>query len=158
MMDFKIANPSNGRSGGVILFWKKEVIIQQIFSAPNYIDVRVVEGTNKIWRLTGIYGEPRLQDKYKTWDKLRDLHNQYDLPWVVIGNFNEICFSHEKDGGNARPPRFMQAFREALDDCGLEDLGFTGDPFTWKCGRMRQRLDRVVATNSWSLMHPGAVL
>jgi endonuclease/exonuclease/phosphatase family metal-dependent hydrolase len=77
---------------------------------------------------------------------------------VVIGDFNEICFSHEKDGGNARPPRFMQAFREALDDCGLEDLGFTGDPFTWKHRRMRQRLDRAVATNSWSLMHPGAVL
>jgi hypothetical protein len=27
-MDFKIVNPSNGRSGGVILFWKKEVVIQ----------------------------------------------------------------------------------------------------------------------------------
>jgi hypothetical protein len=107
----------------------------------------VVEGTNKIWRLTGIYGEARWQDKYKTWDKLRELHNQYDLPWVVIGDFNEICFSHEKDGGNARRPRFMQVFRDALDDCGLEYLGFTGDPFTWKHGRIRQRLDRAVATN-----------
>jgi hypothetical protein len=65
-MDFKIVNPSNGRSGGVILFWKKEVAIQQIFSAPNYIDVRVIENHDKVWRLTGIYGEPRWQDKYKT--------------------------------------------------------------------------------------------
>jgi exonuclease III len=28
-MDFKIVNPSNGRSGGVVLFWKKELQIQQ---------------------------------------------------------------------------------------------------------------------------------
>ena len=55
-MDFKIVNPSDGRSGGVILFWKKEIVIQQLFLAPKYIDVRVVESVGKVWRLTGIYG------------------------------------------------------------------------------------------------------
>jgi hypothetical protein len=52
----------------------------------------------------------------------------------------------------------MQAFHDALGDCGLEDLGFSGDPFTWKCGRLRQRLDWVVATHSWSVQHLSAVL
>jgi hypothetical protein len=51
---------------------------------------------------------------------------------VVIGDFNEIAFSHEKYGANDRPPSYMQAFQDALDDCGLEDLGFSGDPFMWK--------------------------
>jgi hypothetical protein len=89
---------------------------------------------------------------------LRELKVNNDLPWVVIGDFNEIAFSHEKDGGNDRPPSYMQVFREALDDCGLEDLGFSGDPFTWKHGRLRQRLDRAVATHTWSVQHPGVVL
>jgi hypothetical protein len=106
-MDFKIVNPSDGRSGGVILLWKKEIVIQQIFSAPKYIDVKVVEGPDKEWRLTGIYGEPRWQDKYKTWDKMRELKGHNNLPWVVIGDFNEIAFLHEKDGGNTRPPNYM---------------------------------------------------
>jgi hypothetical protein len=30
-MDNQIFNPSNGRSGGLILFWKKEIGIEQIF-------------------------------------------------------------------------------------------------------------------------------
>jgi hypothetical protein len=34
----------------------------------------------------------------------------------------------------------MQGFRDALSDCELEDLGFTGDKFTWQ-GRIRERLD-----------------
>jgi hypothetical protein len=34
-MDFKIVNPSDGRSGGAILFSKKEIFIQHLFSAPN---------------------------------------------------------------------------------------------------------------------------
>ena len=108
-MDCKIVNPSTSRSGGVILFWKHGINIQQIFSAPKYIDVRVVEAPDKIWRLTGIYGEPRWQDKYKTWDKLRELNGLHNMPWLVIGDFNEILFSHEKEGGNPRPQAYMQA-------------------------------------------------
>jgi hypothetical protein len=52
----------------------------------------------------------------------------------------------------------MQSFRQALMDCQLEDLGFTGDPFTWKWGLIRERLDRVVVNGAWSVMHPNAVL
>jgi hypothetical protein len=72
-MDFKIINGSDGRSGGVVLFWKKEINVQLLFPAPKYIDVKVVESPGKIWRLTGIYGESRWKDKWKTWDKLREL-------------------------------------------------------------------------------------
>jgi hypothetical protein len=41
-------------------------------------------------------------------------------------------------------------------DCGLEDLGFSGDVFTWKRGRIRERLDRGIANGDWSVMHPEA--
>jgi hypothetical protein len=107
-MDFKIVNPSNGRSGGVILFWKKEIVIRQIFSVPKYIDFRVVESPDKQWRLTGIYGKARWQDKYKTWAKLRELKGNNVLPWVVIGDFNEIAFSHEKYGGMIAPKLYAR--------------------------------------------------
>jgi hypothetical protein len=79
-MDFKIVNSSNGRSGGVILLWKREVVIEQKNSAPKYIDVRVIESPGKIWRLTSIYGEPKWEDKFKTWDKIRELHQNSNLP------------------------------------------------------------------------------
>jgi hypothetical protein len=65
-MDFHIVNPSTNRSGGVLLLWRREISIQQIFSHPKYIDVKVIEGPNKIWRLTGIYGEPRWEDRHLT--------------------------------------------------------------------------------------------
>jgi hypothetical protein len=95
-MDGMICNPSDGRNGGVILLWKKEIKVEQFFPAPKYIDVKITEKEDKVWRLTGIYGEPRWQDKYKTWDKLRELNQNSNLPWAIIGDFNEILFSHEK--------------------------------------------------------------
>jgi hypothetical protein len=141
-----------------MLCWKREVKIEQILSHPKYIDVKIVEGPNKTWRFTGIYGEPRWEDKYKTWDRIRELKNNSSLPWIILGDFNEILFSHEKDGGNPRPQGYMQAFRDTLSDCALEDIGFSGDQFTWKRRRIRERLDRAVADGAWSLMHPGANL
>jgi hypothetical protein len=80
------------------------------------------------------------------------------MPWATIGDFNEILFNHEKEGGNPRPQVYMQAFRDVLDDCDLIDLGFIGEPFTWKRGRIRERLDRVIVNNAWNIMHPGAVV
>jgi hypothetical protein len=47
-MDFKIVNPSDGRRGGVIMLWKIDVDIQQLLSAPNYIDVKVTEGGERM--------------------------------------------------------------------------------------------------------------
>jgi hypothetical protein len=75
-----------------------------------------------------------------------------------MGDFNEILYSHEKEGGNPRPQSHMQAFRDALVDCELDDMGFSGEVFTWKRGRIRECLDQAVASGSWLAMHPNAKL
>ena len=54
------------------------------------------------------------------------------MPWLCCGDFNEILFNHEKEGGPPRAERCMEKFRQALEDCELQDLGFVGDAFTWK--------------------------
>ena len=78
------------------------------------------------------------------------------MPWVCLGNFNEILFAEEKQGWLDQPERQMQGFRDALDDCRLKDLGFNDFPFTW-CNRrpgdqnVWVRLDRGVASIDWIL-------
>uniref|UniRef100_A0A453HUU9 Endonuclease/exonuclease/phosphatase domain-containing protein n=1 Tax=Aegilops tauschii subsp. strangulata TaxID=200361 RepID=A0A453HUU9_AEGTS len=51
----------------------------------------------------------------------------------------------------------MVAFRDALEVCGLVDLGFVGVPFTYdnkrsRASNVKVRLDRAVATNEWRNM------
>ena len=67
----------------------------------------------------------------ESWNLLRDLRGRFDLPWQCASNFNELLKTHEKLGGRLRPNGQMQNFREALDECGLLDLGFVGNKFTW---------------------------
>ena len=53
----------------------------------------------------------------------------------------------------------MKEFRDVLDECGLIDLGYTRDKFTWKGkragGLVLERLDRAIALNEWFSRFPG---
>ena len=72
------------------------------------------------------------------------LYSKGNHPLVVLGDFNEILYPSEKEGGMARPLGMMREFRECLMDCGLEDLGYKGDLFTWKRGEIRERVNVLI--------------
>lgn len=156
-LDYKIIFLDDGRKGGLIVFWKREANVQIIYAHSNYIDVRIFDA-EKEWRLIGFYGEFAWQQKYLTWQRLRGLNAQHNLPWLVLGDFNEILSNDEKEGGNQRPLRYIQAFQQALNDCSLDDLGYVGDKFTWQRGRIRERLDRGVVNDSWRQLYPDAAI
>ena len=86
------------------------------------------------------------------------IHQQKTIPWLVLGDLNEILYSHEKEGGNARPQRYIQAFHHAIENYEIDDIGFIGDPFTWHRGAMCSRLDRGLANASWNQLHSNAAL
>jgi hypothetical protein len=75
-----------------------------------------------------------------------------------MGDYNEILSNSEKEGGNLRPQRCMQQFRDALIDCNLEDMDFTGDKYTWRRGGIRERLDRVVSNQRWRDKFPRSMV
>lgn len=103
-------------------------------------------------------GNPSGQVKHLTWDRLRNLRSVVDMPWMVIGDLNEILYPFKKEGGRDRSERYMQAFRSALDDCNLSDFGYTGDKFTWHRGQIRPRLDRALTNDAWYSMFSNAKL
>jgi hypothetical protein len=159
-MPHMIAVDCKGRSGGLALFWRRGVDVRLRWKGRYHIDVDVIEENGTKWRFTGIYGESKSGHKENTWKLLRTLHHQGDLPWLCMGDFNEVLFAHEKEGGSSRAPGCMEAFRRALEDAKLSDLGFVGDPFTWRNnwhlaqGYVRERLDRAVANVEWRCLFP----
>ena len=69
----------------------------------------------------------------------------------------------EKEGGSIRPRQQMANFVEAVNWCGLRDIGFIGPKFTWLYERsdgsqIREHLDRALATTDWVNLFPMAHL
>jgi hypothetical protein len=96
-----LIHESDGRSGGVLMLWKKDLKIIERSVTNQHIDVIVQSGLG--WRLTRVYGEPNWQFKDRTWKDLRDLHaTNNQMPWFLLGDFNQILFDSEKEGANPR--------------------------------------------------------
>ena len=127
-----IVKDCEGKSGGLALMWKKHVNAELHNYSRYHIDMKIVEQDGYKWRFTGIYGEPSSDKKDKTWKLLRILNQQLNLPWLCAGDFNEVLYGHEKKGGTPHRQRSMESFRMALAECGLHDLGYFGDKYTWR--------------------------
>ena len=57
---------------------------------------------------------------------MRHLHARVSLPWVCLGDFNELLASDNKNDGNMRLMTPMVEFRHTLLHYGLVDISFNG--------------------------------
>ncbi|XP_075654883.1 uncharacterized protein LOC142625058 [Castanea sativa] len=104
---------SNGSKGGLALLWKKDAMVDVQNFGPWHIDTKVggTDGTGRL-RFTGFYGQPETSKREETWQILERLGSSNYLPWLCIGDYNEILSDDEKLGGNLRAPKQMERFRE----------------------------------------------
>lgn len=72
---------------------------------------------------------------------------------LVIGDFNDIKYAHEKEEGTNRSKASFNVFRRMLSICGLHDLRTYRGHYTWVGQRyshtVRTMIDRAVATSDW---------
>lgn len=89
-----------GRSGGITLLWREKEQVTLISMSNNHIDVETTVAGMGHGRLTGIYGEPDRARRRKTWDLLRNLSRDSNLPWCLIGDLNNVVSQSDKQGEN----------------------------------------------------------
>ncbi|KAK9689802.1 hypothetical protein RND81_09G081800 [Saponaria officinalis] len=119
---------SVGRSGGLAFIWRRGM--QCEFRSAS--------------RVTSFYGWPAVADRHLSWKLLCLLGRQSSLPWVCVGDFNEILYATEMKGGS-RAQWQMNNFREAADTQAEE-------------ANRQSRLDRAMCTGTWSDLFPYAKL
>ncbi|XP_074356448.1 uncharacterized protein LOC141696167 [Apium graveolens] len=145
---------SQGHSGGVAFLWrnKEEASLRSL--SKNHIDLDItIQGWQR-FRLTGLYGEPDRAKRKETWQLIRNLSTTSSLPWVLIGDMNNVLSQTDKKGGRMYPSWLIQGFKEVLEDCNLVDMELLGYPYTWERGHgtddwVEIQLDRAVASTSF---------
>lgn len=139
--------------------WKRSVDIKVFGSSNNYIDVEILKGNNPWWRLTCYYGFPERSRRREAWDLIRCLASKSNLPWCIMGDFNDMLFAGDKKGKHLHPQYLLDGFKNAVEDSMLMEVDLKGDKFTWEKSKgtsewVREKLDRAFATVSWWQLFP----
>lgn len=118
----------------MILWWREEVDLRIMSYSVSHIDA-CINGSVKS-RITLFYGSPYSHLRQTSWNLLRKLASMSVNPWIVLGDFNEVCFSWERNSLKIKGEWQMKRFRETLQDCQLFDIGFKGSPYSFSNHRM----------------------
>ncbi|XP_030924482.1 uncharacterized protein LOC115951403 [Quercus lobata] len=119
-----VKHPDAG--GGLAFLWKNTINLEIINYTANHVLAVVTEEDGFRLFLIGFYGWPEAQKKVRSWRLSEHLKTFIEGPWMIIGDFN--AFLHALEKKSRRPPQTSQvdAFRDALESCQLQDLGFKG--------------------------------
>lgn len=81
------------------------------------------------------------------------------LPWVILGDFNDMLRESEKKGRKSQPNWLLSGFRDTMLESGVFNLPIEGSQFM--CERRRgthrwvqEKLDRVFVNEDWRSMFP----
>ncbi|XP_074364697.1 uncharacterized protein LOC141705706 [Apium graveolens] len=123
------------------------------FSSYHAVDVQGHGGgLALLWKIDG---GVQVLDSCNNYIDFEVSHDQED--------FNDMLFAHEKKGGRPHPRGLLKGFSDMIIGCGLIDLGFEGDKFTWEKSRgtknwVQERLDRCLVNQGWKNLFPEVVV
>ncbi|KAJ6319273.1 hypothetical protein OIU78_014820 [Salix suchowensis] len=120
---------ATGFSGGVWLLWNGSSVSLQVIAHANQSITALVHVRNKCWLLTVVYVNPNPRIRESLWTYFDGLAKASNLPWLVMGDFNDISCASEKYGGNFDSGG--SAFVDWISRNQLIDLGFSSSKFTW---------------------------
>jgi len=139
-----------GYAGGIWLLWRSDFVSMDIMLAMEQEIHAIVQVSyhTQPWLLSSIYGSPRFRERCLLWGNLKILSERHNLPWAVMGDFNDVVCDDEKMRGNGVCKRRVEEYTSCMNFCNLIDLGFIGPKFTWTNkkdlpGLIQGRLDRV---------------
>lgn len=119
--NFHISDPV-GFAGGIWVCWDNGVVdIEIIFSSPQVVHGIVKRPNAPDFILTAVYASPILEVRRNLWKSLEGFAENVSLPWVMVGDFNDVLSSSEKFGGLLPSLGRCNAFHSMISSCELGD-------------------------------------
>ncbi|KAI9078199.1 hypothetical protein K1719_039813 [Acacia pycnantha] len=146
-----------GTGGGLALWWEERMSTEVVMADKNLIHVKIILVLEPVvGYMTLVYGPPKEQHRGGWW-RLKELYPGSNVPWIWFGDFNELLYDSEKQGGQMRTLRF-QSF---MSNCSLVDMGYKELGFTWSNNHtaedsVHERLDRAICNGIWRNICPNA--
>ncbi|XP_074318764.1 uncharacterized protein LOC141655591 [Silene latifolia] len=147
-----------GFSGGIWLFWHpEEVTITPIIHHSQHVTVEISRNGEIPWYYSVIYASPVYAKKEELWRELEAFARTHDRPWLIMGDFNDTRYLHERNGNSEGMRRRCNKFNAWCESNNWIDLDYSGPDYTWSRGsswstRQWDILDRAMCNQDWRMM------
>lgn len=153
---------ASGQAGGIWVLNSDDEIDIEILDLFHQAVSFKISKDDKSWICSAVCASPIPSIRSTLWDHLTTIRSSFGLPWLLVGDFNEILLPSEVMGGNFVHARAYE-FAKVLENCDLLDLGTSGSVHTWYINnqgmrRISKRLDRAIADCNWRVCFPEAVV
>ncbi|XP_050208579.1 uncharacterized protein LOC126657923 [Mercurialis annua] len=144
-----------GTAGGFLLFWHDRIQLHIQYYSSFMVVCTVTDSTTIKFDVLfcHLHSSPRILGSQL--ETLLTIKRLLMPSFVIMGDFNAILHPSEKEGGVPYLSRSFTLFSQFVSQMTLHDLGYMGFPFTWSNKRafpllIRERLDRVLVTSTWT--------
>lgn len=146
---------SNTNSGGLIAIWDNTCFsVAQKYMGDRWIILEGLIVKNNFSCCVGIiYGSNEIAGRNIMYENLKNLLQSINKPIVLMGDFNEVLHSWERNG-DPQNTSSMRYFRDWTQEMQLIDIPLQGLRFTWARGNSHSKLDRSLCTDEWLLNFP----
>ncbi|KAF7142855.1 hypothetical protein RHSIM_Rhsim05G0135000 [Rhododendron simsii] len=153
-----------GLSGGLALWWTNDVGVNIELANKNLMHVVVNDkATNAYWASSFVYGCPSRSGCQEVWDSIKSIARLESLPWLCMGDFNQVLTVDDKFGGHLPSQNALSSLHDMISADGLVDLEFKGHIFTWRNNRsegsfIMERIDMAFANSGWRELYEHAMV
>ncbi|KAF5183828.1 Dnase i-like superfamily protein, partial [Thalictrum thalictroides] len=151
-----LENYDKHTAGRIWVCWNdNEVEVHKLEESKQHIHCNVtILSSNSSFLFTCIYASNDRQERLLLWKDIINLYRGIKTPWCVLGDFNNVLYSHERVGRSLVHPSETTLLSDCLIEAGLSDLNFTGLLFTWSnnsegSASSMSKIDRCLVNGSW---------
>ncbi|XP_015937403.1 uncharacterized protein LOC107463174 [Arachis duranensis] len=141
---------SVGAAGGLLLMWD-DMMFQKsnCYKGERWLCVEgVLTKNNFQCAYCLVYGAHGREEKRVVWEELSYIAGLCQVPFCLLGDFNEILQVADRKGGMSLSVS-AEEFKSWVQDMQLVDLPLTDRKYTWFRGQSCSRIDRVLVNIEW---------
>lgn len=117
--------------------------------------------TNTTFLIFGVYCPAKEEDKPLFWDDLSSFYANNTLPWLLIGEFNELLSTTDKLGGSPIHSQQCKRLPTFLTKNNAIDVPCSQTAYSWKSNQdtfLLERIDRAIIDTQFSNLFPNIIV
>lgn len=114
--------------GDVWVFWNSSMLtlMQTTHELQTCLLSFMLHQIQQQFAFSVIYGRHTQLERLSLWHSLTHTSHTINIPWVIGGDFNTFLSLDEHQGRTHPTLRSLEDFKICVEECGLQDIPFTG--------------------------------